>query len=627
MEEIIKETELFEMKEEDQMKIKRCAEDYLSKRWDLVNDKQWSKAYDHFDDNTTGLSIRKTERKKAKALGIVIYGESKMYDTFSTEENMTRHIWVHGSDYVYEKNWFMDQVKTVLWALFIHDYGRNVQQIIVGHEHGEKTGKCHLQIIVSLYNEIDTKCPPGNFKLFQKPSADSAFGKFEEPLKLLYLTQRAVNSRALSNYCKKDGDFSFFYPDKAIKIVRKLNSKGEELKTVNPWATIMANPDLSLEDKLDLVKTHAPRDACTNMKNIEYSLNSFTTLKIPECEFRFPEHLMENPAVDLIREWYFDYCLPQNIRRKALFILGERGCGKTEFAKSLVNHEAYYVIFSGCFNADSLKGKIPKLVILDDMTHYDDKNKEAWKHLCVGQTTNIRDCYQNIHWPYQVPCIILSNDEKMFKNMILDKEFGTQICYIDFEEGMYIGPPGTQPAKIKKMEQQLTKRMKIAVMEKMHQREAFIEKAKNNPDNIEYLNKKTYRNKDNLKVHKEVDRVSKIASIFHDTAAIIDHEPEIKDLKEKNFDLTEKNGELEKMVRNTEDSFNNLSQILTKKNRQLDEEMRRVKAEKEHSAALVQRISDLEHMVRQEKDELIIYKMRQQEKADTETKLMNLIFK
>jgi len=293
--------------------------------------------------------------------------------------------------------------------------------------------------------------------------------------------QKARNNHALNNYCKKDGDFIHLDESKKIKYVYKKDKKGEKTDKVDPWATVAGNRDiLNRQEAHEIILTHEPRTGITMYKNIDAALGALTHEKLPDFEWVYPEH-MKTAKYGLIEKWFNLYCAPEDmLRRKALVILGKRGCGKSEFAERLVNHEAYRVSVSGNFNAKDAEGKIPKLLILDDITHYDDANKECWKRLVVGQTTNINGKYCNLKWDYKVPCIILTNNKKMFKNLYLNPEFGNQCMYYAIPDGDFIGPEGTKPVEIDELEADMPDSLREYIEEEREKRE----EAKLNPSHL-----------------------------------------------------------------------------------------------------------------------------------------------
>lgn len=348
-----------------------------------------------------------------------------------------------------------------------------VKQIIAGHEHGAKNGKCHYQIIVYLKTKAKITIKPAQFNLNGCP-AEGGIGGTPN---LLFMAQRAKNAYALKQYCMKDGQFTYLNPELAVKPVYKLNKNGEATNKIDCWATVYQNRALlGSEEAKDMILNGEPRTGITMFKNIEYALTSLIKEDVPEFAWNFPEHIKNSAEsrMQLITKWFFKYCQPENMdRRKGLMIYGVRGCGKSRFAESLVNHPKYLVSSSGVFNGKDVEQKDPKLLVLDDMNHYTKDNKECWKRLVVGQTTNIRDAYVNLSWKYKVPCIILTNNKQMFKNFALDSDFKTQVMLVDLSDGFYMGPPGSKPQEIDSIEHEILPETQKYIDEEVLKRENF----------------------------------------------------------------------------------------------------------------------------------------------------------
>jgi hypothetical protein len=391
--------------------------------------------FEHFEDNEVGLVVRKLQKRATKSFGIVIYGTKSIYAN-NKEIDINNHIWCNN-----DKKLFLKSVIDFLKYLFLQEMSLDVEQITLGHEHGTENGKCHFQIVLQLKDICQ--------KLI-KPCETTIMG-----INMLMMCQVARKTNALTSYCKKDGDFYFMDELKAIRFVYKVDKKGEKTNKVDAFATVVQNPEMSKENKMDLLLTHEPRTALTMYKNLEYAVNKLEIPPQPEFKWRFPEWLRNSKKEyeNKIEEWFIKHCEPENMdRRRGLFLLGYRGSGKTRFAKYLVGQDSgddncenacFWVSFRDQFNKENLANKDPKLVILDDMK-YDKEAKETWKALAVGQQVNVSGKYQNFFWDKKIPCIVATNNRFLYKQFLDDPEFKTSFYFVEIPPGAYLGRPGTQ---------------------------------------------------------------------------------------------------------------------------------------------------------------------------------------
>jgi hypothetical protein len=317
-----------------------------------------------------------------------------------------------------------------------------MMQVTVGHEHGTSNGKCHYQMCVEFFSPCRCRIKPFEF--------------VHDGFTFLCMAQKARNNRALKNYCLKDGDYYYLFPEKVTKLYRHASKNGTEGK-VDPYKTIANNVDTfhTKKDAIDFIIQHDPKTVMTNYKNVEYALENILTEPLPEFKWTYPSHLLGK--FPLIEEWFNLYCTNDNLqRKKALVLFSEtRALGKTRFAQSLVPHPSYYIIFRNSFTNEAIKGKDnAKLLILDDMTHYTKENKEVWKALLAGEETSIRDAYVNFLFSYHLPCIVTTNNKQMFVNMLAEPEFQTQAYFIQIDT--YIGPPETRPQGLSMIHKQIS---------------------------------------------------------------------------------------------------------------------------------------------------------------------------
>lgn len=103
------------------------------------------------------------------------------------------------------------------------------------------------------------------------------------------------------------------------------------------------------------------------LKNIDL----LTTVVEPPKFERFTLSKYVEGKFSLIKEWFFNECIPNKIRRKALILFStERSMGKTTFAKNVVGgEEPFFIICRNNFNSVSFDKPFAKLLILDDMNY------------------------------------------------------------------------------------------------------------------------------------------------------------------------------------------------------------------------------------------------------------------
>lgn len=430
------------------------------------------------EDNEIGTVIRQPARFAGKTWGIVIYGEPNTYPVTNDERRLF-HISIDFSTII-----------TKLAETLKEHHKIEFQQITGGHEHGKKDDKCHLQICIQLATAINTIIKPGKFEL--------------EGITYLYLAQKAKNPYALLNYCKKDGEFYYLYPDKVIKKVFIKNKDGIPTDKINPYATIVNNKGLiDAEQAKDILVSHASRDFFMSNSNINKAIEQLTKPQLPPPIWTFPDYLKEFKDA-VLYTWFIKWCFPEELsRRKALCLYSkERAMGKTTFAKNLINHEDYIVIFRNSFNKESTLNKIPKLLILDDMQPYTDQNKETWKGLIAGEKTAIRDAYLNFLWDYNVPCIITTNNASLVTNLMLDDQFSTQIVIVEIDS--YMGPSNTKVELFTQKEFHVSETIWKAMNEKKKQREEFI-KEKRNPFQVQSVQQiQPIQNKENEQLKEDL---------------------------------------------------------------------------------------------------------------------------
>ena len=115
--------------------------------------------------------------------------------------------------------------------------------------------------------------------------------------------------------------------------------------------------------------------------------------------------------------------------------------GKTEFAKRLVNNEAYCAIMQDKFQKVVIKTP-PKLGILDNLTCLP-FNHQTFREIITGQRALVNENEMNFYWPYEIPWIITTRNWDLVKFLYKSDEFNKFIMFVEIRD--YLGPKGTEP--------------------------------------------------------------------------------------------------------------------------------------------------------------------------------------
>ena len=381
----------------------------------------------------------------SKSFGIVSYMDESMY---KNDPEIDQYI-----HFPVKKEVFMLMLLKNFYNLGI---GKNnsLEEIVIGHEHGDKDAKCHMQIFIMFGNRIKRQIKPNSFEI--------------DGIKYLYMAQTTKTPAKLRNYCKKDKDFYEFLPSKSIKEILKEKNLLDELMDVDdPYDVLLNKENLTDNQIKNIFKncsiTEYKKDYMTNSKKIYETYNNYVKIEveIPEFKWNFPKHIytylednydVENKYTKVYTKlygWYKTYCEPEGyFRRKALFLFSlQGGVGKSYFARSLVPeisicNSPYYVYCRGSLDGSEFlrKNKTAKLVILDDI-NYIDKDIEIWKALTVSEPTNIRSPYYNFPWKHSLPCVMMSNNIKTLKYWMEAEDLKSRCIFVGVD--FYIGPPGT----------------------------------------------------------------------------------------------------------------------------------------------------------------------------------------
>lgn len=403
---------------------------------DIENSNQMSKdiLFEYGINRADGI-LTNPEKKRfnSKGIGAVVYMEPKNYETEDKIENI--HI-----------NAAKFEIYNAICDLFFPTKKNILKYAIIGHEHGSKLKKCHYQCGFVFTDKLNMILTPGKFTI--------------RDITYLVMFQSVQNPNAIMTYCKKEHDYTIMGEGNGLQ--------SKESKTCSGIFTkILSTNNLTKKDIIELVKNEGDEeDKKYFLYGGEKLLNNYTNMiKInekPPFEWKFPEHMRdqtldaEKVAVyNLIYKWFQEECVPdKTFRRKALVLFSmRRACGKTEFAKRLVTHPDYYIYCRSSINGQQFEKKETeaRLVILDDL--YPSNSApfiEMMKALVSGESTDLQSKYCQHFFDKNLPTIICTNNIKLYKMYKLDPMFRTQCYVIGFN--FYIGPPGTEPEKLTKID-------------------------------------------------------------------------------------------------------------------------------------------------------------------------------
>ena len=366
------------------------------------------------------------KNNKSKSIGIVMYMQDRDYSD-NKEENLNIHIKEASAPSFLAK---------IIKYIFEKLYETIIIEVVMGHEHGDKNNKCHLQIIIIFEKMFRKLMKPGALKI-----------KYDNKIIcLLYMQQKTKNAYALKNYCKKERDAT---------IVRNNEIKKFDLEEENPFIFIKNNRDkITFDEGLEKILDYDAELYFKTSNNMDNALKRLI-VENPPVPFRWmpiPDYLKEyylpdgSTFYETFSKWYNKYCInEQNLERKKALCLfsAERSMGKSYFVRHLVSHEDYVLEFNNtiCMKKNLNKG-IHKLLLLDDMKIINENNKSMWKSLVASEPTTLRGAWINEEFKERLPCIITTNDLEMIKIFRDDDFFRTQVITIEITK--YMGEPGTE---------------------------------------------------------------------------------------------------------------------------------------------------------------------------------------
>ncbi len=363
-------------------------------------------------------------KRQASSIGValIIYMSNHEYDSNDPKSFSEKHL-------IHEKDTMLDMVFT--FFVKEHSYNRDdITNIIVGHEHGENNGRCHMQCAIFFEQECRRTIHPTVATL-------NYDGK---KVDYLIMGQFCKDKKGLALYCQKDGDFV------SIKPVETERSKGVDFSLVAK--RLFNSTGTPAEVIGELIKVN-PVATLKVFTQIDRYLSKYYNPNLPPFAWNIPDHIAKSnhPPFKLIVEHIKQYFFPEKLpRRKGLIILSPKNMGKTMLVTDLVSHPDYILYIRSGANSDALKNAAnARLLCLDDITFFESGQIETMKGLLSGQVTGIRAAYVNQNIP-ALPCIMLTNNRALCAYIYNNEEhFGGRYSMIELTDPKtdYLGPPDT----------------------------------------------------------------------------------------------------------------------------------------------------------------------------------------
>jgi hypothetical protein len=360
----------------------------------------------------------------AEAVGIVIYMSNAHYVGVSPDDYINFHF-IHSKEVMFN----------AVFTYFAKKHNvplSEIRNIVVGHEHGNTTKRCHMQCAVFFKSTFRGTIHPTTITIPWEG----------EPISYLMMGQRCKNKGALHNYCKKEHDFVLLN-ELAVDEKPRLDFQLESM------CIQLYQSQGKKHDIINELKKLYPVVLLKNFTQVDRYLTHYHTPALPEFKWNIPEHILKSNVeafqilVQHLKRWVF----PENEpRRRALVLLSPKNMGKTTFINNLVPHPDYILYIRANMNADSFKNvATARLICLDDIGSFDRTQIEQFKGILSAQATGVRAAYLNIQIP-SLPCVLLTNNESLCHYIFNAKEhYAGRYNIIELKKAEhYLGPPGTQ---------------------------------------------------------------------------------------------------------------------------------------------------------------------------------------
>ena len=423
--------------------------------------------YSHFEDNTFFTCAMLT-RSYCSSTALIIYATSSFYSN-SESVNQTLHLpGVSNSEYrtVYVK---------LIESLFKTKYQCQPSRIVIGHEHDTK-GKCYLQVCCIFPSIFQKTLKLGCF------TVESSHYNLFQGVTFYFMKQKARYTSAINQYVRKGGDYftsTKSEEDTSSSFRSKLSKRKKQMTLLDTSFRNNRETRFSKEQSFVSHPTNEiTQDEIVN-NNMVVELDDIDEGLTPLPSFSWSPNEIVFTNYPFIKKWYELYAIPENLRkRKALLLYSDfPSLGKTEFAKQLVNNEAYCAIMQDTFKKVVIKTP-PKLGILDNLTCLP-SNHQTFKEIITGQRALVNENEMNFYWPYEIPWIITTRNWDLVKFFYKSEEFNKYIMFVEIRD--YLGPKGTEP-------------------EGMNETEAWFSK-----ETWNFLKKEEERRKENNETENEIE--------------------------------------------------------------------------------------------------------------------------
>ena len=422
--------------------------------------------YSYFEDNAFFTCAMLT-RSYCSSTALIIYADSSFYSS-SESVNQTLHLpGVTNNEY---RTVYLKLIET----LFKSKYQCQPSRIVIGHEHDTK-GKCFLQVCCIFPSIFQKTLKLGSF------TVESSYYNLLNGVTFYFMKQKARYTSAINQYIRKGGDYftSGNSEEETSSSFRSKQNKRKKQMTLFSQNTPFMNNRETKSSSLILHRTNEITQDENVNNNMVVELDDIDEGLTPLPSFSWVPNESVFTNYPFIKKWYELYAIPENLRkRKALLLYSDcPSLGKTEFAKRLVNNEAYCAIMQDKFQNVVIKTP-PKLGILDNLTCLP-FNHQTFREIITGQRALVNENEMNFYWPYEIPWIITTRNWDLVKFLYKSDEFNKFIMFVEIRD--YLGPKGTEP-------------------EGMNETEAWFSK-----DTWNFLKKEEEKRKENNKTENEIE--------------------------------------------------------------------------------------------------------------------------
>ena len=422
--------------------------------------------YSYFEDNPFFTCAMLT-RSYCSSTALIIYADSSFYSS-SESVNQTLHLpGVTNNEY---RTVYLKLIET----LFKSKYQCQPSRIVIGHEHDTK-GKCFLQVCCIFPSIFQKTLKLGSF------TVESSYYNLLNGVTFYFKKQKARYTSAINQYIRKGGDYftSGNSEEETSSSFRSKQNKRKKQMTLFSQNTPFMNNRETKSSSLILHRTNEITQDENVNNNMVVELDDIDEGLTPLPSFSWVPNESVFTNYPFIKKWYELYAIPESLRkRKALLLYSDcPSLGKTEFAKRLVNNEAYFAIMQDKFQKVVIKTP-PKLGILDNLTCLP-FNHQTFREIITGQRALVNENEMNFYWPYEIPWIITTRNWDLVKFLYKSDEFNKFIMFVEIRD--YLGPKGTEP-------------------EGMNETEAWFSK-----DTWNFLKKEEEKRKENNETENEIE--------------------------------------------------------------------------------------------------------------------------